>query len=288
MILMGVMGYRRRVGFLAGLTVAQISEFSLILAALGLTLGHIDSQTVSLITVVGLITIGLSTYLILYSYPLYDRLAPHLGLFERRSLRTERIEVPPEVNVVIFGAGRYGSRLTTELAAAGLRVLVVDHDPQALARLPHTHVETLYGDAEEPELALALPMTSAGCVVSTIPNRDVSLSLLHGIRAAGFTGPFLATAHNPLDTRLLLGSRRRRRPRPLRGRRRAQHRPDPHPRHGHRLKARHDTSAAPTVVHLGRHPGNAARSPPARRDGTGTESGRFGDGPPPTGPARWR
>ena len=206
MILMGVMGYRRRVGFLAGLTVAQISEFSLILAALGLTLGHIDSQTVSLITVVGLITIGLSTYLILYSYPLYDRLAPHLGLFERRSLRAERIEVPPEVNVVIFGAGRYGSRLTTELAASGLRILVVDHDPQALARLPHTRVETLYGDAEEPELALALPMTSAGCVVSTIPNRDVSLSLLHGIRAAGFTGPFLATAHNPLDTRLLLAA----------------------------------------------------------------------------------
>ena len=39
-------------------------------------------------------------------------------------------------------------------------------------------------------------MTSAGCVVSTIPNRDISLSLLNGIRAAGFTGPFLATAHN--------------------------------------------------------------------------------------------
>jgi len=52
---MGLLGYRRRVGFLAGLTVAQISEFSLILAALGLSLGHITSQTVSLITLVGLI-----------------------------------------------------------------------------------------------------------------------------------------------------------------------------------------------------------------------------------------
>jgi Kef-type K+ transport system membrane component KefB len=206
MILMGIMGYRRRVGFLAGLTVAQISEFSLILAALGLALGHIDSATVSLITVVGLITIGLSTYLILYSHPLYDRLAPHLGLFERQSLRPERIEVPPEVNVVIFGAGRYGSRLAAELTAAGLWVLVVDHDPQALARLPHHRVQTLYGDAEEPELALALPMSSAGCVVSTIPNRDINLSLLTGIRAAGFTGPYLATAHNTVDARLLRGA----------------------------------------------------------------------------------
>ncbi|MDY0377509.1 MAG: cation:proton antiporter, partial [Desulfobacterales bacterium] len=38
--IMGFMGYRRRTGFLAGLAVAQISEFSLIVAALGLSLGH--------------------------------------------------------------------------------------------------------------------------------------------------------------------------------------------------------------------------------------------------------
>jgi hypothetical protein len=203
MILMGVMGYRRRVGFLAGLTVAQISEFSLILAALGLSLGHIDTQTVSLITVVGLITIGLSTYLILSSYPLYDRIGPYLGIFERRALRPEHAEVPPQVDVLIFGAGRYGSRLTNELAAAGLQVMVVDHDPQALARLHQAHVRTLYGDAEEPELALALPVASTACVVSTIANRDVNLAVLHGMRTAGYHGPYVATAHNSVDTGLL-------------------------------------------------------------------------------------
>ena len=108
--------------------------------------------------------------------------------------------------MVILGAGRYGSRLTAELTAAGLRVLVVDHDPQALARLPHHHVQTLNGDAEEPELALGLPMSSAGCVVSTIPTCDINLALLNGIRAAGFTGPDLATAPNKIDARLLRGA----------------------------------------------------------------------------------
>ncbi|MEX2031510.1 MAG: cation:proton antiporter, partial [Dehalococcoidia bacterium] len=58
MVIMGAMRYRKRVSFLAGLTVAQISEFSLILAALGLSLGDIDQSTVTLITTVGLITIG--------------------------------------------------------------------------------------------------------------------------------------------------------------------------------------------------------------------------------------
>lgn len=53
MAIMGYMGYRKRTSLLSGLTVAQISEFSLILAALGLSLGHIDEETVGLITLVG-------------------------------------------------------------------------------------------------------------------------------------------------------------------------------------------------------------------------------------------
>jgi Kef-type K+ transport system membrane component KefB len=71
MTITGLMGYRKRTGFLSGLTVAQISEFSLILAAMGLAVGHIDESTLGLITLVGLVTIGLSTYLILYSHPIY-------------------------------------------------------------------------------------------------------------------------------------------------------------------------------------------------------------------------
>ncbi len=55
--IMGFMGYRRRTGFLAGLTVAQISEFSLIVAALGLSIGHITDATMGLITLVGVVTI---------------------------------------------------------------------------------------------------------------------------------------------------------------------------------------------------------------------------------------
>ena len=69
---MGLLGYRKRTSFLTGVTVAQISEFSLILAAMGLKLGHITESIVALVTAVGIITITLSTYLIVYSSPFYD------------------------------------------------------------------------------------------------------------------------------------------------------------------------------------------------------------------------
>lgn len=84
LIIMGLMGYRCRTGFMAVLTVAQISEFSLIVAALGMGLGHISKETMGLITLVGVVTIFFSTYMILYSHTLYRLLAKPLKIFERK------------------------------------------------------------------------------------------------------------------------------------------------------------------------------------------------------------
>src|SRR3989344_5673116 len=82
--LMVLFGYRSRTSFLTGLTVAQISEFSLILAAFGFTLGHLSQEAVVLITTVGIITITASTYLITYGNTLYTFFQRPLKLFERR------------------------------------------------------------------------------------------------------------------------------------------------------------------------------------------------------------
>ncbi|TVO59032.1 cation:proton antiporter domain-containing protein [Denitromonas halophila] len=84
MAIMGAMGYRKRTGFMAGLTVAQISGFSIIFVAMGITLGHIGNDALGLTTLVGIVTIALSTYMILYSQPLFEWIGPWLSVFERR------------------------------------------------------------------------------------------------------------------------------------------------------------------------------------------------------------
>jgi predicted Kef-type K+ transport protein len=128
MIIMGLMGYRARTGFLAGLTVAQISEFSLILGSLGGNLGHINDSVMGLNTLVGLITIGLSTYLILYSHPLYERVGTWLQVFERKIPHREQDEdatsgTALRPDVILFGIGRYGSRVA-DYAKKGIRCWV--------------------------------------------------------------------------------------------------------------------------------------------------------------------
>ena len=68
MAIMGYMGYRKRTGFLAGLTVAQISEFSIVFVAMGISLGHVWMRALGLTTLVSVVTSNLSAYMILYSH----------------------------------------------------------------------------------------------------------------------------------------------------------------------------------------------------------------------------
>jgi Kef-type K+ transport system membrane component KefB len=207
MILMGVLGYRRRTGFLTGVTLAQISEFSFILGALGLSLGHIDRETLGLITLVGLVTIALSTYSILYAHPLYEWLAPRLNLFERkvphREATIDEGAHPLAADVILFGLGRYGGNLARRLRNRGISVLGVDFDPQAVREWRRQGLPAQYGDAEDPEFAATLPLAHARWVVSTAPQRDVGLALLHGLRAHGFRGRAALTAHSDADAEQL-------------------------------------------------------------------------------------
>jgi Kef-type K+ transport system membrane component KefB len=205
--IMGALGYRSRTGFLAGLTVAQISEFSFILGALGVSLGHLSSERLSLITLVGLITIGLSTYLILYSHQIFDRFGASLRIFERRNLHTSE-EDPTDVDdvdvdVILFGLGRYGSSLARELESRGFRVLGVDFDPQAVKQAQALGLMTHYGDAEDPEFHAYLPLSRAAWVISSMPQVDVNLALLRGLRHQGYSGRVALTAHNDADNEKL-------------------------------------------------------------------------------------
>jgi Kef-type K+ transport system membrane component KefB len=204
MVIMGFMGYRKRTGFLAGLTVAQISEFSLILAALGVKLGHIGPDALGLVTLVGLITICLSTYLILYSQQIYQRLAPWLSLFERRiPFREKEDPSAPAADVILFGLGRYGNHLARHLLEQKLKILGVDFDRQVVNAWQKEGLPARYGDAEDPEFPSTLPLNQAQWVVSTIPQLDVNLSLLDALRHNGFSGRKAFTAHSPRDAEIL-------------------------------------------------------------------------------------
>jgi FlaA1/EpsC-like NDP-sugar epimerase len=205
MVIMGVMGYRAQVSFKAGLAVAQISEFSLILIALGYSLGQVDEKVLSLVTIIGVVTITASTYLILYSEQIYQRLAPWLQVFERRAkdqLADTEIQAHP-FDAIVIGAGRLGSEVVAGLRSRNAKLLVVDIDPQALQRLKAPNVDTLYGDVSDPDFAASLPIHEANTVVCAVPEYSVNLLLLETLQRYEYEGSICLTAMDDRSAAML-------------------------------------------------------------------------------------
>ena len=172
-----------------------------------MSLGHIDDEALALITAVGLITISVSTYAILYSQRFYERVAPRLAVFERSRgefAGEDDGEADAEpVEIVVCGAGRYGGRLARALADEGRSVLVVDFDPRALGVWRSEGRRAMYGDIEDPEFAAALPLDEAHWIVSTVPRLHANFALLHALAHYDYRGRTAMTTHHDDEIALL-------------------------------------------------------------------------------------
>jgi len=195
MILMGLLGYKRKIGFQAGFTVAQISEFSLILIALGVSVGHLTGEILSLVTIVGLITISGSTYLIMYSDKIYPYLSKYLYIFERRKL-TESESESENYNIVLFGYNRIGYDLLQSFKKLKKKVLVVDYNPETINELSNEGVNCIYGDADDEEFLRELNLTGTEMIVSTIPEFETNLLLINKIKQINKKAIIMVLSHN--------------------------------------------------------------------------------------------
>jgi Kef-type K+ transport system membrane component KefB len=195
MLIMRSLGYRNQVSFKTSMAIAQISEFSLILMALGFSLGQVSQSAVSLVTLVAVITITLSTYFILYSDKIYALLLPWLKKFDipaEDGLDEKAIEA--RYDAIVIGAGRLGSSVIAGLASKGANLLIVDHNPTTLNRLGNYGHGTLYGDISDPEFASSLPLNEADAIICTAQERSTNLVVLETLDRYGYTGQICLTA----------------------------------------------------------------------------------------------
>jgi Kef-type K+ transport system membrane component KefB len=209
LIIMSAMGYRKRTGMLAGLTVAQISEFSLIFMAMGVAIGHVADDALGLVTLVGLITIAASTYMITYSHELYDKLEPFLGVFERKrpnAALDQGMAQAQRHDVILFGLGRYGLAIARALEMEGKTVLGVDFSPEAVRFAQARGLKAVYGDASDPEFLSHLSIENADWLVLAVPEHATGLThfdprraLLRTARDLGYQGRVAVAAHHDQD-----------------------------------------------------------------------------------------
>lgn len=196
--IMGYLGYRKKTSLQTGFTVAQISEFSLIFVALGVSLGHVGKEVLSLVTLVGLITIFGSTYLVLYSDKIYKLLAPYLRLFERKEARESRIRTESP-RIVLFGCNRLGYDFLEPLKDADKHFLVVDYDPETITTLERQGIHTEYGDASDFDFLDSLDFSKAEIVISTVPDADTNVLIHRSVKEQNSDAVVLVVAHKIND-----------------------------------------------------------------------------------------
>ena len=168
-----------RASLLPAINLAQMSEFAMVIAAIGLGYQHIDQRTVSLLIFVFAITSVTSTYLIGSSHPLQERLAAWLrraGIKDLDDGRKTDIEESALAgkDVVLLGFFTEASALVHEYEMAKHplldRLLVIDFNPDVHAELTRRGIACKYGDVASMQTLHHAEVHDAKLVVSTIPD----------------------------------------------------------------------------------------------------------------------
>src|SRR3989344_2627173 len=194
------LGFRNRTSFLTSITGAQISEFSLILMASGQALGHVQSGACSLISAIGIVTISLSSYFILYGDKIYRFIdKPFSKLFPqspREPYVTNRESLTG--HVILVGAEQMGSDILEFLKGKikdKNQIVVVDFNPEIINSLRATGFNAVFGDISDPEVLEELELGKAKLIVITDPDISDSSHLIKFAKEMNYKGPFVTTSY---------------------------------------------------------------------------------------------
>ncbi len=167
-------GYSGRVALLVALAVAQMGEFSFVLARLGVEQGLIDAYLYNLTLAGAVVTIIVSPSLLSAGGPLLVALgrAPLVGAAFVRSPRSEPMEETAMMqhHAVICGYGRVGQELAGALRRRGFHYLVIEYDPFVARVARRAGAPVVVGDGSNPEVLRHAGLDRARLIAVTMPD----------------------------------------------------------------------------------------------------------------------
>lgn len=173
LIILNLLGYKKKTSFKAAITIGQVSEFSLIFVLLGASNGQISHTGVALVTMVALVTFALSSYQITYSEILYKYFEKYLAIFERKVTKPEHNSVG-HYDAIIFGYKKGGLQFAKSFEKIKVKHLIVDYDPDSIEDMSKKGRNFLYGDVTSLDLLEEIGIDCAKSVISTITDEKTT------------------------------------------------------------------------------------------------------------------
>ena len=179
MISVRLLGYTKRTAFLSGNALAQTSEFSFIIAALGFSLGHISKELFSALVLLSVITMSLTTYFIEHEKKFYKAFGWILNPLEGIRSKKERFEyLEKKHEIIIFGCHRIGSLFLKEFIKEKKKVLVIDYNPEIIRALIKKKIPCIYGDFMNEEILEKANLKKSKMIISSIPDVEDNIVLI--------------------------------------------------------------------------------------------------------------
>ncbi len=210
MVIIGLLGYRKRTAFLSGISLGQVSEFSLIILFLGNKLGHVSDDAVALIALVGVITFAISSYMILHSRRLYEVLHPYLSVLDKLHGNKEEIISEGDISnlnehVVLIGADQMGESILDALEEADKDVVVVDFDPKVIKKFKDKSdgIHSIFGDISDLDIQERAGLNRAKLVISTVPDVEDNLFLIKELNYKNKAAKVVVMALDSGDAKVL-------------------------------------------------------------------------------------
>jgi len=183
LILLRVTGYRPKTSFMTAVSLAQLSEFSLIIGAIGVSMGVLDTSLFSTIILATIITMSATPYLINYKDSLYKILKYPVSILKFLPIKENlEYELKGDKEIILIGAHRMGAVLLKELMPNKEKLLVIDYNPEIINALIKKKISCIYGDLCGPELLGKINMKKTKMIISTVPNYEDNLHLLKMIK----------------------------------------------------------------------------------------------------------
>jgi Kef-type K+ transport system membrane component KefB len=202
---MGLLGYTKRVSFKAGINLSQISEFSIVLVVLASSAGLVREEISAIITVVAIVTIASSAYLMQFDDELFARFDKiRLHLFEKEVTYKER-RGKRAYQLVLFGYHHGGHEFIKTFKDINKRYLVVDYDPSVIDTLEHQDVPYLYGDATDSELLEEIGIENSKLIISTFSDFEVTTALVKNVHRINQSAVMICHADNKDEAVQLYG-----------------------------------------------------------------------------------
>ncbi len=180
MVIMGLLGYDKRTSFFTGLSIANISEFSLIVIAIGLKLGHVNQEVVAMVTLIAIFTMTVSSYFMTYNNWIYNKLRNFLTIFEFRKVKTRLSNMQTGLNdhIILLGCGQMGQQILDQIKHFKEDYVVVDHDNTVIKSLIKKGVSCIFGAVEDTELLNELGLENSEIIISTLTSPEDNLFLI--------------------------------------------------------------------------------------------------------------